>query len=276
MNTTSLIWLSVTDNVNVIVKTLRNITSVSPVDNPYTQFIPDNVISILSQYGKLFCDRRFSVLIMVLVPLLFFISSKSSRKRKRKTNEPLPSCFNENKSERSNIFDVAKTAYEEGHTEQVIEMVESTGYDVNYIPPLSDLSLFLCGCLSGCENLIIYLLKKGGDVLSTTEDGDTPLYLATFGVLNSESPNLNVIKILLIAGADPNICNEAGIYPIDSAINAGNLEAAELLRIDINNPYERDFGQPQTPTHITVGLQSPQRKLLMESSRHRQSHLLDH
>ena len=36
-----------------------------------------------------------------------------------------------------------QTAYEEGHTEAVIRLVEKNGYDVNYVMPSSGLSLFL-------------------------------------------------------------------------------------------------------------------------------------
>ena len=53
---------------------------------------------------------------------------------------------------KKNIFFccIFQTAYEEGHTEAVIRLVEKYGYDVNYVMPSSGLSLFLV-----CLNLII-------------------------------------------------------------------------------------------------------------------------
>ncbi|XP_062570233.1 poly [ADP-ribose] polymerase tankyrase-2-like [Saccostrea cucullata] len=203
------------------------------------------------------------------------------------------------------VFDLAKTAYEPGHTEAVVKLVEQYGYDVNYVMPTNGLSLFLCACLSGRRNLILYMLERGANVNVTTSSGDTSLYLATYGVLNSPQKeleilsdliqsgcdvnkqnqkgytplhraaskgNIPVIKTLLKHGADPYLCSKSGIYPIDSAITAGHVEAAELLKINVKNPHVWDVVDPHTPPRIQLGLQSPPRRHLMESSRKRSLH----
>ncbi|KAK7493229.1 hypothetical protein BaRGS_00015566 [Batillaria attramentaria] len=160
----------------------------------------------------------------------------------------------------------------------------------------------ICGCLSGQADLITYMLEKGADVHAETTDGDSPLYLTTYAILNMMHRDLNslliliragcninkqnkrgytplhraaskgdkvVIKFLLEHGADPYIANTAGVYPIDCAICAGHIEAAEMLKIKFPSPYVWDVVEPHTPLNIKLGLQSPQRNLLLESSKPR-------
>ncbi|XP_050418937.2 26S proteasome non-ATPase regulatory subunit 10 [Patella vulgata] len=252
-----------------------------------------NVENFIEEYKDYLMVRpKWHFCVVLILFLLYMTKSNQSRRKRKKVKQNVSNEFD--------IFDLAKTGYKSGHTELVIDMVEATDYDVNYIPPSTGLSLFLCACVSGQERLIRYLLRKGGDINNYTEDGDSALYLATFGVLNSEFPNPQVIKLLLTAGcevnqqnrkgftplhraaskgnldiirclvqhgANPNICNSSGIYALDSAINAGHLDAAKLLTINIENPHVWDVVEPHTPTHISLGLQSPQRKILLESSR---------
>lgn len=198
------------------------------------------------------------------------------------------------------VFDLAKTAYQPGHTEAIKMLVDQFGYDVNYIIPSTGLSLFLCTCLSGERAAILYMLKKGADINITSRDGDPPLYLATFGILNSAAPevavltdlieagcdvnkgnfngytplhraankgNIAVIKCLLAYGADPYQASKTGVLPIGNAINSGNLQAAEYLDIHVHNPHVWEVVDPHTPPRIQLGLQSPRRKHLIESSR---------
>lgn len=51
-----------------------------------------------------------------------------------------------------------------------------------------------------------------------------------------------------------------------SIIFPGHLEAAELLKINIANAHVWDVVDPHTPVHIKMGLQSPRRKHLVEST----------
>ncbi|KAK3580577.1 hypothetical protein CHS0354_002671 [Potamilus streckersoni] len=231
-----------------------------------------------------------SIPVLALIFILFYINKKGRAAK---------AMYEKTASDYS-IFDLAKTAYEPGHKEAVMHLVEKLHYDVNFAMPSNGLTLFLCACLSGQRDLINYLLKKGADATLTTKEGDSALYLATFGVLNTPRPNtgiledlikagccintsnlrgytplhraaskgdLSVIRTLLRYGADPYLASASGVYPIDSAINAGNLEAAELLKINIANPHVWDVVDPHTPSRIKLGLQSPLRKHLLESSK---------
>ncbi|WAQ93554.1 hypothetical protein MAR_006025, partial [Mya arenaria] len=123
-----------------------------------------------------------------------------------------------------------RTAYEPGHKEACMNLIERLYYNVNSKIPSNGLTLFLCACLSGDKELIMFMLKRGADVRHTTNVGDTALYLATFGVLS-------------------------------------HLEAAKLLEIPMPNPHVWDIVDHHTPPHISLGLQSPQRKHLIESTR---------
>ncbi|XP_064613820.1 uncharacterized protein LOC135477590 isoform X1 [Liolophura sinensis] len=198
------------------------------------------------------------------------------------------------------VFDLAKTAYEKGHTEAVMKEVESRNLDVNMSVPISGLSLFMCACLSGHRRLIQYMTEQGGDPHCTSTQGDSPLYLATYGILNSPNGkpdfgaldelidagcsvnksnhrgytplhraaskgDLPLVNYLLMKGADPYRCNNSGIYPIDSAVSAGHKEVAQALRIDVANPHVWDVIEPHTPPHISLGLMSPHRRLMLES-----------
>ncbi|PVD30029.1 hypothetical protein C0Q70_09290 [Pomacea canaliculata] len=146
-------------------------------------------------------------------------------------------------------------AYIPGNAEIAKRQIEMKQVDVNKIVSSLDLTYFLCACLSGDGGLVDYMIKKGANVHSETTEGDSALYLATFAVLNLNRDNLDVLKVLINAGANPNIVNAAGVYPIDSAVCAGYLEAAKLLKIELPNPYVWDVVEPHTPPHITLGLQ---------------------
>jgi hypothetical protein len=45
----------------------------------------------------------------------------------------------------------------------------------------------------------------------------------------------------------------------------GHLDAAELLKIELDNPHVWEVVDPHTPPRIKLGLQSPIRKHLIES-----------
>lgn len=49
----------------------------------------------------------------------------------------------------------------------------------------------------------------------------------------------------------------------------GHMEAAELLKVEVRNPHVWDVVDPHTPPRIQLGLQSPPRRHLLESTRKR-------
>ncbi|XP_033751876.1 serine/threonine-protein phosphatase 6 regulatory ankyrin repeat subunit C-like [Pecten maximus] len=260
----------------------------------------DTILAITDVLWSFVCKQSWQIQLCVLfmgfisIVLLLLRYSRKGESTRSSAESKIPDVSS------WSVFDLAKTAYQPGHTEAITMLVDQFGYDVNYIIPSTGLSLFLCTCLSGERAAIQYMLKKGADINSTSQDGDTPLYLATFGILNSVTPevavltdlmeagcdvnkanfrgytplhraaskgSVPVIKCLLTYGADPYQASKAGILPIGNAINAGNLKAAEFLKIHIDNPHVWEVVDPHTPPRIQLGLQSPRRKHLIESSR---------
>lgn len=200
------------------------------------------------------------------------------------------------------LFQMIKNTHKPGVATDVISLIEKHKIDVNRKHPKSEcgLTLFLCACLSGDSCLILYMLNKGADINSNTSCKDSPLHLASFccgtqkvtnglGVITSlceagcninsrnwvgntpltiaaSSGNCNLVRHLISLGADKNLCSNDGIYPMDFAINNGHLDAANLLAIAVPNPHVWDIVEPHTPPRVKLGLQSPCKQHLVNSS----------
>ncbi|XP_031570094.1 ankyrin-3-like [Actinia tenebrosa] len=194
---------------------------------------------------------------------------------------------------------------------EVISQLEDAKLDTNAAEPnsCSGLTPFLCACMSRSMELVEYMLKHGANINSQTACQDGPLHIATFACANQNSKesfdvlamliktgcDLNsknwlgntplciaasydrkrLIRYLLFQGADPSICNKNGVYPIDFATNAGNTRIASLLAINLPNPYVWDFIEPHTPPRIKLGLQTPSKQHLVQSSFNRNKRKLN-
>lgn len=80
-------------------------------------------------------------------------------------------------------------------------------------------------CYFGHEDLARFLVLKGADVNIASKNGFNvfPIHSAV------ASNNLNLAKILLDAGAYPNVCQKAGVAPLHTAAQLGNIELIILL-----------------------------------------------
>ncbi|XP_070210015.1 ankyrin-1-like isoform X2 [Littorina saxatilis] len=177
------------------------------------------------------------------------------------------------------LLQLMKKAYLPGCTETIIEQLKKRELDFNEKVSPSGLTFFLCACLSGVPNLIEHMLKAGANVHTETREGDSALYLATYAVLHSAEPSTDALRSLIKAGCNVNKQNRRGYTPLHRAASMGNIrviqyllleghiEAASLLKLKVPNPYVWDVVEPHTPLHIKMGLQSPQRKLMLVSSR---------
>lgn len=84
-------------------------------------------------------------------------------------------------------------------------------------------------CIKGNKSRVIELLEEGANANSRDSNGDTPLYLSTI------HNNYEVIKILLIYGANPYLKNKQGISSIDIAKEKGYEKIYNLLIRKNNN-----------------------------------------
>ena len=110
---------------------------------------------------------------------------------------------------------------------------------------------------SGDEKAVSALLANGADVNETTGGGQTALILAViFG-------HTNLVKILMKAGADPQLRDNLGLNAIEWAQRRGLTEALAILR---NGP-----GQSTPPRRIVIPLEEPGKAVAKEPPANRSS-----
>ncbi len=80
-------------------------------------------------------------------------------------------------------------------------------------------------CYFGHEDLARFLVLKGADVNLASKNGFNvfPIHSAV------ASNNTAITKMLLDAGAYPNVCQKAGVAPLHTAAQLGNIELIILL-----------------------------------------------
>ncbi len=80
-------------------------------------------------------------------------------------------------------------------------------------------------CYFGHEEISRFLVLKGADVNLPSKNGFNvfPIHSAV------AENNYNVTKILLEAGAYPNVCQKSGVAPLHTAAQLGNIELIILL-----------------------------------------------
>lgn len=80
-------------------------------------------------------------------------------------------------------------------------------------------------CYFGHEDLARFLVLKGADVNLASKNGFNVFPIHSAVAANS----INITKMLLDAGAYPNVCQKAGLAPLHTAAQLGNIELIILL-----------------------------------------------
>ncbi|AZI26227.1 ankyrin repeat domain-containing protein [Pedobacter sp. G11] len=80
-------------------------------------------------------------------------------------------------------------------------------------------------CYFGHEDLAKFLMLKGADVNLASKNGFNVFPIHSAVAAN----NINITKMLLDAGAYPNVCQKAGLAPLHTAAQLGNIELIILL-----------------------------------------------
>lgn len=80
-------------------------------------------------------------------------------------------------------------------------------------------------CYFGHEELAKFLIIKGADVNLASKNGFNVFPIHSAVAAN----NINITKMLLDAGAYPNVCQKAGLAPLHTAAQLGNIELIILL-----------------------------------------------
>lgn len=80
-------------------------------------------------------------------------------------------------------------------------------------------------CYFGHEDIARFLVLKGAEVNVASKNGYNVFPIHSAVAAN----NYNITKMLLDAGAYPNVCQKSGVAPLHSAAQLGNIELIILL-----------------------------------------------
>ena len=97
------------------------------------------------------------------------------------------------------------------------------GADVNEVSDLDGSHPLALAAMAGRAGAVAYLLEQGARVDDTDEDGDTALHQASF------FGHLDVVNLLLAAGADRSIKNDKGLTPRMNAAIPWSAEIAGIM-----------------------------------------------
>lgn len=75
----------------------------------------------------------------------------------------------------------------------------------------------------GSEKFVMVLIEKGADINLMDDDGKYPIHHAC------ENDSIEMVELLLTNDAQVNVCDYDGVYPILIAAQNGNVEIIELL-----------------------------------------------
>ena len=92
-------------------------------------------------------------------------------------------------------------------------------YSVDGFTPLG------LACYFAHEEIVKFLIAKGAEVNIASKNGFNVFPIHSAVAANS----FNITKMLLKAGAYPNVCQKSGVAPLHSAAQLGNIELIILL-----------------------------------------------
>ena len=133
-----------------------------------------------------------------------------------------------------------------GEKERARNILSTGMVDINSVNLYGSTPLHLAA-IKGKADVVEYLIKYGADKTTTTIDGKTPLFKAAESghkdtvklligaetentmILATKGGNISVVRMLLDAGADPNMKSSRGDTPLLMSANEGNLGITKLL-----------------------------------------------
>lgn len=119
-----------------------------------------------------------------------------------------------------NLFDACAVGKFEDVTLLIVKKPESiNSFSVDGFTPLG------LACYFAHEEIARFLVLKGAEVNVASKNGFNVFPIHSAVAAN----NFNITKMLLEAGAYPNVCQKSGVAPLHSAAQLGNIELIVLL-----------------------------------------------
>ncbi|HVR75328.1 MAG TPA: ankyrin repeat domain-containing protein [Planctomycetota bacterium] len=107
---------------------------------------------------------------------------------------------------------------------RLVSLLLEAGASVERRTRQGETPLYIASCNSSQNEKLMLLIAAGSDVDAEAHDGTTPLLCAV------RHRRWNAARILLQAGADPNLMDEKGNCPLSIALERGQKDIIELLR----------------------------------------------
>lgn len=98
---------------------------------------------------------------------------------------------------------------------------------------------------TGSVDIVKLLLAAGADINVDDDSGDTPLHMAI------DSENVNILKLLIDSGANVNAKNEDSDTPLHTAIEKQKVKAIKLL-LDAGSDVHAQNMHKATPLHLAA------------------------
>ncbi|MCK5706478.1 MAG: ankyrin repeat domain-containing protein [Candidatus Aureabacteria bacterium] len=130
------------------------------------------------------------------------------------------------------------------------------GYNINEQDENGDTSLHHA-LLSQNKELIKALVHKGANVNVSNNVQITPIFIALMGF--GKTPDIDTVQLLIDHGAELNITNSFGYYPIRYVLKDENIEIVELL---IENGANVNAKYIDGRTHLFHAIQNNQKKIV--------------
>jgi len=116
--------------------------------------------------------------------------------------------------------------------EAVVQKMLASGANVNAAHPLTQWTALDIACFKGFSKIAEELITAHADVNSVDKNGGTPLMKAV--ALPSRSPEvisekIKIVRLLLKAGADPNVKDRFGSSPWQQAMQNGTPEIVDAF-----------------------------------------------
>ena len=111
---------------------------------------------------------------------------------------------------------------------KIVNMLIERGADVNAEDAVRNWTALQFAAQIQRDDIVKTLLENGASVDPVDTFGNSPLWVA---VMNASS-TLDVVRLLVQRGADPNRKNQAGVAPIDIAKQSGRNDILAVLQGD--------------------------------------------